>query len=100
MDNLHLSELYGRVIKVIKTGLNIFFHLNGNYGQISFKKNTATDKAIWNDQDWLKKNTLNINEDETIEEDLKELGNKNPNAFLDIAIGDASAGRLQYIFNT
>ncbi|KAF9434605.1 hypothetical protein BGZ76_007739 [Entomortierella beljakovae] len=50
-DNMHLSELFGRTIKVslakpLKGGVGI-----GGIGR-------GPEKAIWADEDWLKKNAL------------------------------------------
>ncbi|KAG0204854.1 hypothetical protein BGX28_003351 [Mortierella sp. GBA30] len=51
-DNMHLSELFGRTIKV-----NLAKPLKGGSGLGGIGR--GPEKAIWADEDWIKKNVLN-----------------------------------------
>lgn len=50
LDNMHLSELFGKTIKV-----NLAKPLKGGSG---IGGGRGPEKAIWADEDWLKKNVL------------------------------------------
>ncbi|CAO3573927.1 unnamed protein product [Mortierella alpina] len=50
-DNMHLSELFGRTIKV-----NLAKPLKGGSGPGGLGR--GPEKAIWADEDWIKKNVL------------------------------------------
>ncbi|KAI1318068.1 hypothetical protein EDD11_007302 [Mortierella claussenii] len=54
-DNMHLSELFGRTIKV-----NLAKPLKGGMGAGGIGR--GPEKAIWADEDWLKKNVLGDND--------------------------------------
>ncbi|KAG0368484.1 hypothetical protein BC939DRAFT_435068 [Gamsiella multidivaricata] len=63
-DNMHLSELFGRTIKV-----NIAKPLRGGSGAGGIGR--GPEKAIWADEDWLKKNVMG-DEDMAQEQDTAE----------------------------
>ncbi|KAI9295473.1 peptidyl-prolyl cis-trans isomerase E [Neoconidiobolus thromboides FSU 785] len=87
VDNLHLSELYGKVLKV-----NIATNTRVNQYSI---------KAVWTEDSWLQEYGTNRQEENRIENkkeegDKKEGENKkkNPKVFFDITIGGETVGRI------
>ncbi|KAF9205172.1 hypothetical protein BGZ49_004391 [Haplosporangium sp. Z 27] len=56
-DNMHYSELFGKTIKV-----NLAKPLRGGTGAGGIGR--GPEKAIWADEDWLKKNVLGDNQDD------------------------------------
>ncbi|KAI8849936.1 peptidylprolyl isomerase E-like protein [Chytridium lagenaria] len=96
VDNMHMAELLGRVIKVniAKPG----------------KLKAGSNKAIWADEEWLQKNAgpvggevaekdgeeekVETTDDASGEPPTKKTKRSNPRVFFDIDIGGASAGRI------
>ncbi|KAF9360011.1 hypothetical protein BGX26_010762 [Mortierella sp. AD094] len=64
-DNMHLSELFGKTIKV-----NLAKPLKGGSGPGGIGR--GPEKAIWADEDWLKKNVLGENQDSEFSQDQQE----------------------------
>jgi peptidyl-prolyl isomerase E (cyclophilin E) len=99
VDNMHMSELNGRVIKV-------------NVAKPQ-KLASTSNTAIWNDDAWLRKYALNTAEDEldakpTVEEPTTDemqdeevssappavTSGKLPQVFMDIRLGGAMIGKI------
>ncbi|KAK9723402.1 hypothetical protein K7432_001962 [Basidiobolus ranarum] len=94
IDNMHNSELYGKVIKV-------------NIAKPGSRRENPT-RAVWSEDSWLKENTVQETDGQAtsepatkkskVEEDTDapvETGyTSNPKVFFDIEIGGAKAGRI------
>ncbi|KAG0741679.1 hypothetical protein G6F57_002109 [Rhizopus arrhizus] len=100
MDNMHLSELYGKVIKVqLAKTINV---------------TTTSNRAVWTDESWLQKygNVEDVEEkqedekenDQETSSEKKEVSSYIPSSekrgkksrvYLDIQIGNTLAGRIE-----
>lgn len=96
VDNLHMSELFGKVIKVTVAK-------ESRVGQNS-------SRAIWSEDSWLQKYTLQNKEADTAEYSIEDatmpetsaskkpkISTSNPKVFFDIRIGGENVGRITMV---